>query len=1337
LTQKPLRPPLSLLFPKQPLLIAYFKTHMNESKLYGRSREKAQLLEAFERISGGTGEILLVPGPSGIGKTALVEELRNPVSLKNGFFLTGKFEQFQQNIPYFAFRQAIAEYCKKTQSKNDFDTLYFKNEILNAVGDLGQILIDFVPEFEEILGSQPPLGEISPQEARHRFTNVFQSFLKVLCRPEHPVVLFIDDWQWSDVASTELLRKLEIGSSIRYLIIIAAYRNDEMASGHQFFSAINELKNQHVKIEERFVSNLSDYNIKEILRDTYLPSIENIRDLAALIHHKTKGNPFFIRSYLNFLQENSLIWFNKLTNQWQWSSETKPKELPSSIVELFALKLKRLDQSQKDLFFLAACLGNRFNLQILSIISGFSTPDCQSLLLSETGKSMLLDWDCDQQEKGEKDISLAWRFLHDKVQQAAFTLVNSKEVPAVNLKIGRLFLSKLSPEQINERLFEIMNHFNSASQFIQEKEEKLKVINLNLQASQKAYNATAYSSALDFCRATDTFLNDTSFAEEMWKTHHSLMLDLHKQRAVCEFIEGNGEYGEKTIQLAIAKAKTAIEKAEVLNSLITHYTLMSRYSEAIEAGYQALSTLGIELPLDNFEEVSTQEIAKIRKSLENKPVESLIQLADMTEPSMLMAADILITMGPPCYRSHQRLWSVLVPKVVNLTLEYGNIPQVGYSHTAFGGLLGWVDSDYITARKFGDLAVTLMKQRYQLPSHQSIFFLMIGSSIRHWFHHLSFSTQDYIDAYETGLRGGNLQYAAYAFGHNMYGLFFQGKELSGLIEDTERSLSFSKTRLNHWAIDLLQGGIKAFSILEKGLNHPHKRINWSDEAFLNQIEQHKNIQVKCIYYILKSYILLFLGDFEKALEISNATKPILYTVGTQGLLPWPEYIFSRFMILTALFREADNPTQNIWKKELNSSLDSLKLWAKYSPENYHHKLFLARAEMARLNSNIEEAITYYDKAVKAARKQNFIHWEGMANERAGLFWKENKNHQIRGIYGQQAYVCYTRWGAKTKVHVLEEEIKNSLTTNLSNLKIENDQFKYQIVEKQIRVLRQYALQFQQNQLRIDAETHAGELANATDRLRVEIAERKKAEEAIMQKNEELLLANATKDKFFSIIAHDLKSPFNAILGFSELLTEKADNLDLEKVKNYSEIINQSANMAMDLLMNLMEWARSQTGKIKFTPESFLLFPVTDQIKKLLIHQNPVHKDLKIITHISHDTVIYGDKAMVNTVLRNLVSNAVKFTDPGGVITLSAQQKPEGMEISVADTGVGIPENRVNKLFKINENISTPGTQNEKGTGLGLILCKEFIDSHNGEIWVESSADKGSVFKFILPAKREA
>ncbi len=288
---------------------------------------------------------------------------------------------------------------------------------------------------------------------------------------------------------------------------------------------------------------------------------------------------------------------------------------------------------------------------------------------------------------------------------------------------------------------------------------------------------------------------------------------LFKERAECEFLEGNHAEAETCIQQAVDHAGTAVEKAAALNILIVQYTLLARYPEAIATGHQALDALGIHLPDAGYDEARDKEIAKVRQELGQRSISSLNELPVMSHPEMLLASRILITMGPPCYRSHQRLWSVIVPMVVNLTLRYGNIPQVGYSHTAFGGLLGWVDNDYATAREFGELATRLMTGTFRSPSDQSVFYLMIGSSIRHWFKHLRYGSQDYTDAYEIGLRAGNLQYAAYAFGHNMYCRFYQGVPLAALIRESQYSLEFSRTRRNQWAIDLLEGGLSIFSTL--------------------------------------------------------------------------------------------------------------------------------------------------------------------------------------------------------------------------------------------------------------------------------------------------------------------------------------------------------------------------------------------------------------------------------------------------------------------------------------------------------------------------------------------
>jgi PAS domain S-box-containing protein len=1100
----PVRDPQSA---AQPPVAADRHHLMISNKLYGRDRDIATLLKSFERISGGHGEVLLVPGASGVGKTALVQELQGPIRNRNGFFIKGKFDQYQQNIPYFAFRQALAELCRELQSADAHQRSRFKTEILQAVGNMGQVLVDLVPEFGAFLGAQPPLENISPQEARHRLADVCRNFLRVICWPEHPLVLFIDDWQWADAASCELLKQMQVGTTLRYLLVIASYRDNEVDPGHAFMSAVDDLRSQAVPVAELHVKNITAKDVREFVADTLKPAAEDVAGLAALIHAKTLGNPFFVRSFLGFLHEVRLIGFDPARNCWHWSMDKiGGADLPDDAVGLFVLKLRRLDHDSRNLFSLAACLGSRFDLEALGIISGHTSGECLALLCSDQANALILPMDDEGGNWSAENMRApkACMFVHDRIQQAAYSLIEPAGLPKLLLKIGRLLLASLPPEQLAERLFEVVGDLNAGFHLMTDAAEQEKVLELNLTAARKAYAATAYRSALQFYRTANRFLETPGFAGHPWRDRHELTLRLFKERAGCEFLEGNLIEAEQCVQQAVAHAGTAIEKADVLSILITQYTLLARYPEAIAAGRQALAALGISLPEADYEQARNEEIAQARRELGGRPVSSLIELPVMSDPVMLMASKILITMGPPCYRSHQRLWSVIVPKVVNLTLRHGNIPQIGYSHTAFGGLLGWMDDDYATAKEFGELATRLMTGTFRTPADQSVFYLMIGSSIRHWFQHLRHGTQDYHDAYEIGLRSGNLQYAAYAFGHDMYCRFYQGAPLAELIQETQRSLAFSRTRRNQWAIDLLEGGLNIFGALSGESPALNGNDAWSETDFLRRLADHQNIQVTCIYKVLQTFSLLLAGHHEDALALSDETEPLIYTVGTQGLLPWPEHVFARLLILTALYSKADEKRRTPWRAELDRMLRRLRIWADNGPDNFEHKYLLAAAELARIDGRAGEAVPLYDQAVAAARVGNFLQWEGLANERAHDFWLERGNERLAPVYWQQAYVCFSRWGAAAKVGSMETACRALLVKNLiaddGSAKLEPE-IEAALVERQIKQLRDQAFQAQHARLRGETAVQAEELAHAMQRVRVEIAERKQTEAALRESEE--------------------------------------------------------------------------------------------------------------------------------------------------------------------------------------------------------------------------------------------
>jgi PAS domain S-box-containing protein len=712
--------------------------------------------------------------------------------------------------------------------------------------------------------------------------------------------------------------------------------------------------------------------------------------------------------------------FERERNCWQWRREKIGQmEIPDHVVGLFVLKLRRLNDARRNLLSLAACLGNRFDLPTLSIISGCPIAECLALLGSRDIKPLLRPLEVGGGGFPAKDIrgSEEWVFLHDRIQQAA-----------------------------------------------------------------------------------NRFLETPGLAAQLGRDHHELILQLFKERAGCEFLNGNLNEAAECVQKAVAHARTAIERADALNILIVQNTLLARYPEAIAAGRQALAALALSLPENEFEAARDEEIAQVREALRHRSVASLFELPVMSDPEMLMAAKILITMGPPCYRSHQRLWSVIVPRVVNLTLRHGNIPQVGYSHTAFGGLLGWVNNDYATAREFGELATRLMTGTFRAPSDQSVFYLMIGSSIRHWFQHLRHGTQDYKDAYDIGLRSGNLQYAAYAFGHDMYCRFYQGVPLKGLIQEAQRSLAFSQTRHNQWAIDLLEGGLNIFGQLAGDAPAANGNVAWLEAEYLQRVESHQNIQVTCIYKVLKTFALLVTGQHAAALALSDETEPLIYTVGTQGLLPWPEHVVARVLILTALFSNADHQQQSHRRAELDRMLVQLRIWADHCPENFQHKYLLAAAELARIDNRPIAAMELYGRAVEAAQAGAFRQWEGLANERAHDFWMERGQERLAQVYWQQAYVCFHRWGAGAKVAAMETAYRALVAKTLpaaagsgEPAEREEPAIAAALAERQINQLRNHAFHMQQSTLRVEAETQADELAQAMQRVCVEVAERKRTE----------------------------------------------------------------------------------------------------------------------------------------------------------------------------------------------------------------------------------------------------
>jgi PAS domain S-box-containing protein len=1083
----------------EPSLVVAASKIALDYKLYGRNQEVAQLLAALDRVMHGRGEVVLLPGASGTGKTALAHTLREPAKSRNGFFLEGKFNQYDQNIAYGAWRQALAEFCQVVDREDISRQKWWAQRILDSVKAQGRLLVDLVPEFQGLLGIQPPVDTISPQESRHRFAAVIRDTLSVICQPEHPLVLFIDDWQWADPASLDLLLQLEIDASLRYVLIVVAYRSDEVQEQPGFQRTLMELRSQQVPINTTVVENLSIEDLESLISEVASPSAILSPELVNAVHWATGGNVFFARSLLDNIHSNDRSFGSSENHDFPTHFD-----LPSDIVDLFERRIANLPANTKDLISLASCLGHRFDLNTLAIIADRSVDECSLALMP--AKELLEPFgDCHERNENNQK----YRFIHDRIQQAAYARIKPNDLPAIRLSIARQMLSRLGKDELFEQAFEIANHFTAGANLFDSSKDVLQGVELNVAAARKAHRAAAFRSSLEYYRAAKLLITSRSTLEIYWREHFEATFAIHLEQAEVEYLEGDHRESERLIRQAVLFAETTLQKAQALTLLIVQHTLQGRYDEAIATGREALAAIGMTLPDKDFENARDASIEETNRLMNGRTVADVVNMPAANDELAKTAAKILITMGPACYRAHQQLWSVIVPRVVSLSLRYGHVPQIGYSHTALAGLLGWVSGNFESGRIYCEIASQLMTPPFASSSDQAVFHLMMGSSARHWYQHPSESTSDYSAAIETGRRSGNMQYAAYAFGHNMYCRFFQGAKLDELLAETRASLSFSKTRQNQWAIELLSGGLRVFEGLLGTQDKPRLKRE-SEVDFLASIATRQKQQVACIYRVMKAQQFLLLGDFAEALAYLKEASLILHTVGTQGLLPWPEYVFARALAISAMAREKSVEQAKDLKAELTGLIEQLRLWSEQCPENFMHKFFLASGEAASLNGSAGEAIDFYDESIRFAKAHGFVQWEGYANERAAKYWQSLGNGRLEQIYWQRAYDCFERWGAAAKVKQLAEQYHASIAEALRAITRKNSGISSsaeasvkRFGDRHLGLLNDYTVAMAQAGRNERALSVATEMASAADSLRMDVAaERQNAKSLREQRDAE-------------------------------------------------------------------------------------------------------------------------------------------------------------------------------------------------------------------------------------------
>jgi PAS domain S-box-containing protein len=997
-------------------------------KLYGRDREVAMLLAAFARVASLQNnsettpqreqtsnstfkvEMMLVSGFAGIGKSALVQELYKPITAKRGYFISGKFDQLQRNIPYSAIAHALQKLVQQLLGEPDDQVQQWRSRLLTALGTNGQIIIDVIPEVELIIGKQPPVPSVDATQAQNRFNRIFGQFVRVFCSKEHPLVIFLDDLQWIDSATLKLIELMLLDEQTQFLFLIGAYRDNEVNPTHPLVLTLSRLRKQGAMLQEISLSPLTLEPLSQLIAETLHHNTDTVRALAELVLRKTDGNPFFVGEFLRMLYSENLLTFDVEHYRWQWNiAQIQAQDITDNVVELMLLKLKKLPEVTQEILRYAACVGAEFDLDTLSIVCDKS-PKAVFLDLLAAIQGGFIQPLC---ELDENLLVQEYKFLHDRVQQAAYALIDESHKQVVHLQIGRNLLEKTSPERLSERLFEIVDHLNHGIELVSEQPERDEIAKLNLMAGQKAKAAIAYSVAKKYLATGRAWLATSS-----WRINYYLTLELYLETTEVEFLCGEFEQVESWFAIVLQEAKTVLDTIKVYEVKIQTCIAQVQLLEAIHTALQILQQLGISFPEKPSQSDIQLELDTITSRFSEKLIEDFIHLPEMTEPEKLAAMRILSSITVAAHMAAPDLMPLLASKQVNLSIQYGNAFVSPFVYATFGlilcGMVGNIEVGY----QFGQLALRQLSQPHT-HSLRARTLLYVNVFIIHWKEHIRESLEPLLEGYQSGLETGDLEFAAYCAHVYCFQSYVTGRELVEL----ERNMAIYGEAIRQIKQKTVLAWSKTYrqtiaNLMGRSAN-PTRLIGefYNEEK---ELPQHKaandGIAIFGVYFN-KLFLCYLFSEYAQAVENSTLAEPYLSRTTATPLEPL-------YYLYDSLVRLATYPgsSAQVQKEILQRAVvrqEKMKQWAHYAPMNCLHRYHLVQAEIARVMGQLLEAEEFYEQAILGAKENDYLQEEALAYELAAKFYLERGREKFAQLYMKEAHYCYERWGATAKVRDLE------------------------------------------------------------------------------------------------------------------------------------------------------------------------------------------------------------------------------------------------------------------------------------------------------------------------------
>ncbi|HEC86172.1 MAG TPA: response regulator, partial [Thioploca sp.] len=1302
---------------------------------------------------------------------------------------------------------------------------------------------------------------LGPTEAQNRFNLVFQNVINVFTQPEHPLVMFLDDLQWADGASLKLIQLLITAPESHYLFLMGAYRDNEVSLGHPLMLTLEDIKKANATVNQITLSPLTLAHLTQLLTDIFHCQPKAVKPLAELVLTKTGGNPFFVNEFLKSLYAEALVTFDYQQGHWQWDlAKIQAQQITDNVVALMADKIQKLPSATQAVLKLAACMGHQFELERLAMVSEQSPRNTATELWAAIAEGFVLPQSdayklMELEVEGlSEQVAASYKFAHDRIQQAVYSLIAEADKPAVHWRVGQLLLQNTPSKELDQKLFEVVNQLNQGQTLIEQPTERENLAHLNLRAGKKAKASTAYQPAFNYLQVGLNLLE-----ENHWQLQYDQALELYLEAAEVAYLSTHFEEMARLTASVQQNAKTLLDQIKAYELKIQSDISQFQMQSAIDTGVDVLEKLGISLSKTHGN--ITILVDNIQKTLAdtNQQIEDLVNLPVMSDPYKLAAIRVLLVLMPASIIANPALVPPVAFNMVNLSIKYGNPPTAAGVYANYSLLLcgtGYIDSGY----RFCKLALWFV-DKCDIPEIKAQILLLCYAFVMHWKEPLRNTIEPLLEGANSGLETGNIEFASYDVLSYCEHLFFTGTSLESveqkyvqytdLIVNTKQQYSIYYINIERQTVLNLQGkSADKCRLVAEGFN---------ESEFLPILLEKNNQPLLFIAYFAKTLLPYFFKDYAQAVENARFGEKYGKTIG--GMQIFAQHNFYYSLALLAHYHEADASEQTQYFTELEANQQKMKLWASHAPVNYQHKYDLIEAEKARVLGKVLEAMALYDKAIQGSREHPYPHEEALAYERAAEFYLALGREEFAQLYLKKAHYAYVQWGATAKVQDLEAEyphllsqpistssndrlssttitgtssgevldlatvmkasqaisgemvldklLKNLMKTVIENagaqkgflilknaegewvieaegvvdsddvttrqsVPIDSEELSAAIVNYVARTQESVVLNDAVNEGEFTADTYIiaqqpksllctpllnqGKLSGilylennlttgAFTADRLDVLQLLSSQAAISidnaklytemaELNDELKEMDRLKDDFLANTSHELRTPLNGIIGITQSLLDGAGGpLTDEQITNLSMVV--SSGKRLDTLVNyILDFSKLRRQEIELQRKPVDFRQLTQLVMTL---SQPLlsGKPLELKNEVAEDLPpVYGDENRLQQIMHNLVGNAIKFTAKG-LVTVSAAVKEDRVEITVADTGIGIPEDKFDDIFKSFEQVDASTAREYGGTGLGLSITKQLVELHGGTLSVASELGQGSQFTFTLPKSTEA